>query len=125
MKIFIIKCFDYILQIKFFCCRAVADDGFEVQNYPTCTQADICFSISALPREVGSGPRYQIFVARFCMKQVQFSHVHVFSDLCNVQKGVTQIIYLWPLPIGKEDYEEKGQQNFNAVTWQSIFHNAG
>ena len=29
--------------------------------------------------------------------RVQFSHVRVFSDSRNVQKSVTQIIYLWPL----------------------------
>ena len=31
---------------------------------------------------------------------MQFSHTSVFSDLCNVQNSVTQIIYLWPLPTG-------------------------
>ena len=31
-------------------------------------------------------------------KLVWFLHVHVFFDLCNMQKSVTQIIYLWPLP---------------------------
>ena len=33
----------------------------------------------------------------FC---VQFSHVRVFCDSRNVQKSVTRIIYLWPLPNG-------------------------
>ena len=32
------------------------------------------------------------------VKRVQFSHVRVFSDSRNVQKSVTQIIYLGPLP---------------------------
>ena len=31
-------------------------------------------------------------------KCVRFSHVRVLSDSCNVQKSVTQIIYLGPLP---------------------------
>ena len=31
---------------------------------------------------------------------MQFSHVRVFSDSHNVQKSVTQIIYLRPLPGG-------------------------
>ena len=34
-------------------------------------------------------------------KRVQFSHVRVFSDLRNVQKSVTRIIYLRPLPSGQ------------------------
>ena len=41
------------------------------------------------------------FVARFCTKRVQFSHGRVFSDSRNVQKSVTRIIYLGPLPTGK------------------------
>ena len=36
------------------------------------------------------------FVARFCT--LQFSLVRVFSDSRNVQKSVTRIIYLGPLP---------------------------
>ena len=35
-----------------------------------------------------------------CVKRVQFLHVRVFSDWHNMQKSVTQIIYLWPLPNG-------------------------
>ena len=34
-------------------------------------------------------------------RRVQFSHVRVFSDLRNVQKSVTRIIYLRPLPSGQ------------------------
>ena len=37
-----------------------------------------------------------LHVAR--VKRVQFSHGRVFSDSSNVQKCVTQIIYLGPLP---------------------------
>ena len=33
---------------------------------------------------------------------MQFSHVSVFSDSHNVQKSVTLIIYLGPLPTGLE-----------------------
>ena len=46
------------------------------------------------------------FVPRFCTSHafrvsVCFSHVRVFSDSRNVQKSVTQIIYLGPLPCGQ------------------------
>ena len=67
---------------------------------------------------IGSGPRFQIlshvfacctsqkthwhariaretFACKFC---VQFSYIRVYSDFLNVQKRVTQIIYLGPLP---------------------------
>ena len=56
---------------------------------------------------VGSGPRYWIFVARFNTlsesnkKRVRFSHVRALFDSRNVQQGVTQIIYLGPLPTGR------------------------
>ena len=43
-------------------------------------------------------PEVSDFLARFCTKRVQFSHVSVFSDSRNMQKSVTQIIYLGPLP---------------------------
>ena len=47
-------------------------------------------------------PEVSDFVSRFCTLQhaqlVLFSHVRVFSDSRNVQKSVTQIIYLGPLP---------------------------
>ena len=64
-------------------------------------------------RNLGSGPRYQILshLARCAsqkthghakLERVQFSHVRVFSDRDsrrrNVQKNVTRIIYLGPLP---------------------------
>ena len=70
---------------------------------------------------LGSGPRYQILSHVFacCTSQktysdghvritrdsrmavgTRFSHGHWFFDLLNVQKCVTQIIYLGPLPIG-------------------------
>ena len=55
-------------------------------------------------RPLGKGPRYQILSHVFarCASQtfrVRFSHVRVFSDSRKVQKSVTQIIYLRPLPI--------------------------
>ena len=50
-------------------------------------------------RPVGSGPKYMIRVTLFStLKRVQFSHVRVFSDSRNVQKSVTRIMYLEPLP---------------------------
>ena len=69
--------------------------------------------------QLGSGPRYQILSHVFarcaskkkywhariaCKTQAKcmwFKHVSVLFDLCNMQKSVTQIIYLgpWPLPI--------------------------
>ena len=56
-------------------------------------------------------PEESVFVARFCTlresqnlwpctKRVRFSHGHRFCESRNVQKGVTQIIYLGPLPSG-------------------------
>ena len=56
---------------------------------------------SSLEAKVSSRqwPEVSVFVASFCtLERVQFTHVHVFSDSLNVQKSVTQIIYLWPLP---------------------------
>ena len=38
--------------------------------------------------------------------RVQFSHVRVFSDSRNVQKSVTQIIYLGPLPSGGDKQQK-------------------
>ena len=73
------------------------------------------FELAHLLSSLGSGPRYQILshvfarcasqkthgharIARVSRASVQLSHVRVFSDSRNVQKSVTQIIYLWPLP---------------------------
>ena len=53
-------------------------------------------------RAVGSGPRYQILSHVFSRCASQKTHGHArnacVSDSCNVQKSVTQIIYLGPLP---------------------------
>ena len=43
-------------------------------------------------------PEVYDHIALFCTFHVRFSHVRVFSDSRNVQKSVTQIIYLGPLP---------------------------
>ena len=55
---------------------------------------------------VGSGLMYQILQHVFarCARnasETQFSHVSVFSESRNMQKSVTQIIYLGPLPRGQ------------------------
>ena len=72
---------------------------------------------------VGSGQRYQVLSHVFarCVSQkvdkkhtdmqelhvfrVQVSQVRVFFDLLNVQKSVTQIIYLGPLPTAQQSTE--------------------
>ena len=43
-------------------------------------------------------PYVSDFVARFCKNSTWFSHGHRFFDLWNMQKSVTLIIYLGPLP---------------------------
>ena len=48
---FMMECFHPTSQITKSCCRAVPDDRFEMQNYPTCN--NIGFSIIALSREYG------------------------------------------------------------------------
>ena len=63
------------------------------------------------PRPAGSGPRYQI------LKRVQFSHVRVFSDSRNVQKSVTQIIYLGPLP---RDQRSPDRSQPRAPNWTGM-----
>ena len=64
-------------------------------------------------QSLGSGPRYQILshvFARFAsqnthgnarIKRVLFSHFRACFDSRNMQKSVTQVIYLGPLPISR------------------------
>ena len=81
--------------------------------------------------QLGSGPRYQILSHVFacCASQkthghariarvsrVQFLHVRVFSDSHNVQKSVTQIISLGPLPTS----EIQNIQTFHPLFLESV-----
>ena len=90
-----------------------------------------CYIVIAEPRAsstrlsyggvIRQWPELSDFVARFCTlresknlwpceNRVLFSHFRRFFDLCNVQKSVTQIIYLLPLP--KE----------TAISFDKMFH---
>ena len=46
------------------------------------------------------------------VKCMQFWHVRVFSDSRNMQKSVTQIVYLGPLPIHQVRRRSKSLVNF-------------
>ena len=49
--------------------------------------------------------------------RVQFSHVRVFSDSHNVQKSVTRIMYLGPLPSGQSARSREGGLLPGKIAW--------
>ena len=92
--------------------------------------------MSTLSSHARQWPEVLDIVARFCTLResentrtfenctrfafhVQFSHVRVFSDSRIVQKSVTRIIYLGPLPIDQQHFIQAphiGDKNIRGQT---------